>query len=144
LPDEVLGFVYESLQSLIPHDRIGVALIEDGGTVRARWARSAASEIHLAADYSAPLEGSSLQQVIATGEPRILNDLEAYLADHPQSDSTLRIVREGMRSSLTGPLVARGRPIGFIFFSSLRRDAFEHEHTGCSARSPAAVGDRGE
>jgi diguanylate cyclase (GGDEF)-like protein len=128
--DEVLGFVYESLQSLIPHDRIGVALIEDGGTVRARWARSTASEIHLGADYSAPLEGSSLQQVIATGEPRILNDLEAYLADHPQSDSTLRIVREGMRSSLTGPLVARGRPIGFIFFSSLRRDAFSSEHTG--------------
>ncbi|PWB69186.1 MAG: hypothetical protein C3F15_15570 [Holophagae bacterium] len=127
--DEVLGFVYDSFQPLIPYDRIGVALIEDGGVVRARWTRSAASEIHLGPGYAAPLQGSSLQQVISTGEPRILDDLEAYLADHPQSDSTRRIVREGMRSSLTGPLVARGRPVGFIFFSSLRPHAFSGEHT---------------
>jgi len=128
--DEVLGFVYDSFQPLIPCDRIGVALLEDGGVVRARWARSAASEIQLGPGYAAPLKGSSLQEVISTGEPRILNDLEAYLADHPLSDSTRRIVREGMRSSLTGPLVARGRPVGFIFFSSLRPHAFGSEHTG--------------
>jgi diguanylate cyclase (GGDEF)-like protein len=34
-----------------------------------------------------------------------------------------------MRSSLTGPLVARGRPVGFIFFSSLRPHAFGDPHT---------------
>jgi diguanylate cyclase (GGDEF)-like protein len=128
--DEVLGFVYDSFRPLIPYDRIGVALIEDGNVVRARWARTAASEIHLGLGYSAPLEGSSLQQVISAGEPRILDDLEAYLADHPQSDSTRCIVREGMRSSLTGPLIARGRSIGFIFFSSLRRKAYGDEHVG--------------
>jgi diguanylate cyclase (GGDEF)-like protein len=127
--DEVLGFEYDSFQPLIPYDRIGVALIEDGGVVRARWTRSAASEIHLGPGYAAPLQGSSLQQVISTGEPRILDDLEAYLADHPQSDSTRLIVREGMRSSLTGPLVARGRPVGFMFFSSLRPHAFGDPHT---------------
>ena len=127
--DEVLGFVYDSFQPLIPYDRIGVALIEDGGVVRARWTRSAASEIHLGEGYAAPLQGSSLQQVLASGEPRLINDLEAYLAAHPQSDSTRRIVREGMRSSLTGPLVARGRPVGFIFFSSLRPHAFGDPHT---------------
>jgi diguanylate cyclase (GGDEF)-like protein len=128
--DEVLGFAYASFQPLIPYDRIGVALIEDGGVVRARWARSAASEIHLGPGYTAPLDGSSLQQVMSTGKPRILGDLEAYLADHPRSDSTRRIVREGMRSSLTAPLVARGRSVGFIFFSSLRPHAFTTEHTG--------------
>ena len=128
--DEVLGFVYDSFQPLIPYDRIGVALIDDGGMVRARWARSAASAIHLGPGYALPLDGSSLQRVISTGEPRILGDLEAYLADHPQSDSTRRIAREGMRSSLTAPLVARGRPIGFVFFSSLRPHAFSSEHTG--------------
>jgi len=127
--DEVLGFVYDSFQPLIPYDRIGVALIEEGDVVRARWARSAASEIHLGQGYAAPLEGSSLQQVMSSGEPRLINDLEAYLADHPQSDSTRLIVREGMRSSLTGPLVARGRPVGFIFFSSLRPHAFGDPHT---------------
>jgi diguanylate cyclase (GGDEF)-like protein len=127
--DDVLDSVYDSFRSVIPYDRIGVALLEEQGTVvRARWARSEARELRIGRGYSASLEGSSLGRVISTGEARILGDLEAYLAEHPDSDSTRRVVEEGMRSSLTCPLVALGRRVGFLFFSSLRKHAYGEEH----------------
>jgi diguanylate cyclase (GGDEF)-like protein len=127
--DEVLNYFYESFLTLIPYNRIGLALLEDEGRfVRARWARSDSTEIHLKEGYSAPLEGSSLEEILRTGKPRILNDLEGYLSDHPKSESTELIVQEGMRSSLTCPLIALGKPIGFLFFSSTEVDTFKDVH----------------
>ena len=127
--DEVLNYVFDSFQTIIPYDRIGFALIEENGqVVRARWGRSKSSVMKIEAGYSAPLAGSSLQKIIETGQPRIINDLEAYLREHPKSDSTRKIVEEGMRSSLTCPVIARSKPIGFMFFSSMMANAYKDIH----------------
>jgi signal transduction histidine kinase len=129
LLDEVLDYVYESFRPLIPYNRIGLSLLEENGcVVRARWARSDAPELKITIGYSAPLAGSSLQRIIETGQPRILNDLEAYLQEHPQSESTHLIVAEGVRSSLTCPLIAMGKPIGFMFFSSKQPNTYKDVH----------------
>jgi GAF domain-containing protein len=129
LLDDVLSYVFESFWPVIPYDRIGFALLEQDGTVvRTRWARSDAPVMKIQKGYSAPLEGSSLKQIIETGQPRILNDLKQYLAEHPMSDSTRMIVEEGMRSSLTCPLIAAGKPIGFMFFSSMEPHTFKDIH----------------
>jgi diguanylate cyclase (GGDEF)-like protein len=129
LIDEVLDHVYENFFSLIPYDRIGLALVEeDNASVRAFWARSEAPDIKLPLGYSAGLAGSSLEGIIRTRQPRILNDLETYLEQHPASDSTRRIVDEGMRSSLTCPLVVKGQPVGFLFFSSMKKNAYRETH----------------
>ena len=126
---EILDHVYESFSSLIPYDRIGLALLEEGNTVvRSFWAHSEAMEIKLPVGYSAVLAGSSLEDIFSTGRPRILNDLEDYLEKHPNSDSTRRIVEEGMRSSLTCPLVAKGQPVGFLFFSSTKANTYSEAH----------------
>ena len=72
LIDDVLDEVYESFFSVIPYDRIGLALLEDGKElVRAYWARSEAPEVKLRLGYSAPLAGSSLEEILRTGQPRI-------------------------------------------------------------------------
>lgn len=127
--DEVMNYTYEALKQTIPYERIGFSLLEnDGRELRARWARSEASELKITKGYVASMEGSSLENIIRTGRPRILNDLVAYLGNHPSSDSTQRIVAEGMRSSLTCPLVALGKPIGFIFFSSMRTNTYQDAH----------------
>jgi diguanylate cyclase (GGDEF)-like protein len=129
LIDEVLDHVYENFFSLIPYDRIGLSLLEEGqAVVRAHWVRSEATRIKLPLGYSAKLAGSSLARIIETGRPRILNDLGSYLDRNPNSDSTRRIVEEGMRSSLTCPLVVKGQPVGFLFFSSMKTDTYDEEH----------------
>lgn len=129
LLDEVLDQVFDAFRSIVPYDRIGCSMLEDEGrTVRAVWARSLAGTPRLGVGYSAPLAGSSLAEIIETGRPRILNDLERYLREHPRSRSTRLIVSEGMRSSLTCPLVALGKRVGFVYFSSSRPGAYSERH----------------
>lgn len=130
---QILDTVYEGFQGLIPYDRIGCALLDRAGPreewrVVARWARSSAGEMEIQEGYAQPLVGSSLEPILDTGEPRILNDLEEYLKQNPDSDSTRRIVAEGIRSSLTCPLVAQGVPVGFLFFSSQEPHQYEDVH----------------
>ncbi|HVN48920.1 MAG TPA: GAF domain-containing sensor histidine kinase [Bacteroidota bacterium] len=129
LLDDVLNSIFESFQSIIPYDRIGCSLLEENGTVvRACWARSMASTITIGKGYSASMEGSSLQTVLQSGHPRIINDIQQYLSEHPLSTSTKDILQEGMRSSLTCPLHAMGKPIGFLFFSSMKPERYQKIH----------------
>lgn len=127
--DEVLTHIYASFRTLLPYDRIGCSLLEDGGrTLRAVWSRTDSESPGIPVGYAAPMEGSSLQEILDTGRPRVLNDLAAYLADHPKSDATRRVVEEGIRSSLTCPLVATGKPVGFMFFSSRTVGCYADAH----------------
>jgi diguanylate cyclase (GGDEF)-like protein len=133
--DEVLEYVWESFRAVVPYNRIGFAEV-DGGTetVRAVWARSDASEIKIGTGYSAPIASTSLGRILETGKPRIINDLADYLEKHPQSDATRAVVEEGMRASMTVPLKAMGRDVGFLFFSSQTPDIYTEKHTRLLAR----------
>ncbi len=129
LLDEVLDKAYEALQAVLPYDRLSVALLEHGGRLaRARWVRARYSDIILPAGYARSIKGSSLQGIIASGEPRIINDLSDYLRKHPLSESTDVMVAEGIRASLTCPLISIGKPIGFMFFSSRTPNTYQDVH----------------
>ncbi|MBV6273388.1 sensor domain-containing diguanylate cyclase [Alcaligenaceae bacterium CGII-47] len=127
--EQVLNSIYESYTRLIPYDRIGCALLDDAGLMlRSCWARANYPGIKIHSGFSATMANSSLVQIIETNEPRILNDLEQYLFENPRSVATQLIVAEGIRSSLTCPLVVNGKAIGFLFFSSCQKDAYSNQH----------------
>lgn len=129
LIQEIIDHIFNSFSHLIPYDRIGVSLLVDNQTmVRATYARSNAAEMMLKGGYQAALKGSSLEQILLTGNPRIINDLEAYMNEHPTSESTRLVFKEGVRSSLTCPLISEGKHIGFIFFSSFKKDTYKGIH----------------
>lgn len=127
--DQVLNRFYDGFKAHVPYDRIGVTVIsEDSKMVRSIWARSEYEHLYLGLGYQSELAGSTLETIIETGKPRILNDLTEYLKEHPTSHSTILILKEGVKSSLTCPLIAEGKPIGFLFFSKNEARAYENAH----------------
>jgi hypothetical protein len=69
-----------------------------------------------------------LQKILKYGEPRVLNDLRLYSAEHPESESARMAIKDGIAANLTCPLKANGKPIGFVFFSSFRPNTYEDKH----------------
>ncbi len=129
LLDDVLDRMYDDLREIIPYDRIGVSFLEDEDRlVRAYWMRSSMPNAQIPSGYAAPLMGSSLETIVVTGKPRIINDLEVYLQQKPHSEATQLMVEEGIRSSLTCPLIMGGKTIGFIFFSSREPNTYAEGH----------------
>ena len=135
LLDDVLNRIFDAFRAVIPYNRLGCALInEDQLSVSTYWSCADYPEIYLPNGFTAKLAGSSLSHIVHTGQPRILNDLTEYLAENPKSHSTRLIVAEGIRSSLTCPLVSQGKPVGFIFFSSVEPNTYKDVHQGIFRR----------
>ena len=112
----LLDRLYASCRSFLPYHRMSLAMLDAGGTrVSAKWMGSEDSRRILGPGYTAPLEGSSLSEILRSGEPRIIPDLVEYARERPGSRPTQLILQAGMRSSLTFPLLALGRPVGFLF-----------------------------
>ncbi|MEH6442558.1 MAG: sensor domain-containing diguanylate cyclase [Oceanospirillaceae bacterium] len=126
---DILEYIYTSFHDVIPYNRIGFALLEQNGDVlRAHWLKSDSKKRFLKNGFSRPMQGSSLQEIVASKQPRIINDLEQYFLDKPNSVSTRLALAEGIRSSLTCPLISMGNPIGFLFFSSNEKNTYAHIH----------------
>ncbi len=126
--EEILLFIFNECKSFIPYNRIAVAVMtEDGKRIRALRAKSDLP-ILLGHGYQSSLSETSLSQVIASNEYRIINDLEAYLEAHPNSESTKLIIDEGMRSSITIPLAVDSKVVGVLFFSSTEKDVYDIQH----------------
>lgn len=127
----LLDFVFDSLSFDVPYDRIGIAVVEgpdNDKTLRLRWLRSRAPVRHLDVGFTAKIKGSSLEGIVQNRRPRIIEDLEKYQTSHPNSDSTRLALLDGVRSSLTYPLVSQGKTVGIVFFSSFRKDTYNQSH----------------
>lgn len=117
--DAVMNFYYEASQRIFPCDRLGLAFLdEDGLRLTSHWLRTEYETVLLDKGYTEDLQGSSLSDVIRSGTPRIINDLDAYFTAHPNSRSTRLLLAEGVRSNMTCPLKVEGRNVGLLFRSS--------------------------
>ena len=123
----IFDFLFESMDTIIPYDRIGIALVE-GDKLYSKWMKSKLPSGHLGPGYCGPLAGSSLKQILESGRPRIINDLLKYSLEKPESESTRLALKDGIRSSLTCPVCLDGSPIGIVFFSSGVLNTYKSEH----------------
>ncbi|MBI4231943.1 MEKHLA domain-containing protein [Candidatus Peregrinibacteria bacterium] len=125
---EVLNIIYWQLRDFIPYNRIGVAILNEGREKVTLIACRSDGKVTLPIGFSGDVKGSSLEPLIGKEETRIINDLEEYLHNKPSSESTKLIIKEGMRSSLTLPLIAGGKPVGVMFFSSRKANSYNKDH----------------
>lgn len=131
---EVFDELVEHLGPDLPFDRLGLALLTaDGTRVVSRRVYSARPTVLWGPGESAPLLGSSLEPLLREGAIRIIHDLRAYQQLRPSSVPTRRLIQEGMLSSLTLPLYDGPTPLGFLFATSGRPDAYTPQHVAVAA-----------
>lgn len=126
-PREVVQQIFAAVQDRVPCDRIGVALLDSDGWLISKVVTSRYPVI-LGEGSRGRLSGSSLEPIVREQKIRVINDLEAYARAHPDSTTTAQLVAEGMRSSLTLPLIAKNQAIGVMFFTSTQTGAYDSQH----------------
>lgn len=125
----IVDYLFDNTQELIPCDRMGLAFIDEQSVyVTSYYNRASYDRLRIDQGYREGLRGSTLTEVMHSGLPRIINDLEAYVRDHPRSGSSKLLIKEGVRSSLTCPLIVEGRVVGFIFRSSRTAYTYGPQH----------------
>jgi signal transduction histidine kinase len=141
--EAVIDYLFLSTQSISPCDRIGLAFLDEDGRIVAHHAVASYQPLLLQRGYAEDLDRGSLRAVLDRGWPRIINDLEHYLAEHPDSPSAKLLVREGVRSNLTCPLTVEGRIVGVMFRSARQPHAYDDRqvalHVAVAERLSQAV-----
>jgi hypothetical protein len=123
---QAVDYLFRATGELYDLDRMSIAFIEDHTRVVSYYTHAEYSPILLKTGYAEDLHGSSLEQIIRSGQVRLLHDLQAYAEQNPQSRSTKLLLREGIRSSMTCPLTVDDRNIGLLFLSSRKPRSFDH------------------
>lgn len=128
----IIRSIYDSFAPYIPYSYIGVALIDETGrNIRAAYGISGDANLKLAGKlvgYRTDIAQTSLNDIIISGKPRVINDLAGYLNGKPMKYYNRILLDEGIRSSITFPLIKNNIPIGIIFFSSRRKNVYKKEH----------------
>lgn len=127
--DCLMDMLWDYARDLIPCNRIGISFVEqDGMRVTARLCKADYDDIRLGEGYTASLRNSTLKPLLDEGKARIIDNLEEYLQENPLSTSTQLLVNEGLKSSLTLPLLVDDRAIGFLFISSNQTGIYQYSH----------------
>ncbi len=130
---DVLNHIYESFQNHLPYDRMSLVLFEhDKSKLKLHWARANYNELELNTGYYLPMTDSSARKLLDTHEMLIIGDLSAYLEELSESNLAKAAFKEGIHSCLVCPLIAAGKPIGFILFSCRKKNIYKNLHKDLS------------
>lgn len=126
---DILDFIFYESSKIIPLDRLDVAFLEDENSrLVLYYARTSYSPLHLIKGYSSDIQGGSIQSVLDTGYPSIINNLEEHFAQNPRSESAALLLKEGIKSSIASPLKVNSRNIGIIMLRSKTVNAYSLHH----------------
>src|SRR5262245_60711959 len=110
--EDLLDVIHREMRDIVPLDRIAITLKTGQGDELMVAALRTEGAVHLPIGYILSAGDPRLRQVVKLGETCLIDDLDQFLVSHPESDSTRRLVLEGMRSNLAVPLRMEGQIIG--------------------------------
>lgn len=134
----ILRYLFDATRELMPCDRLSLAFVEDRTHLIARHVVASYEPLVLKEGYVEELGASSLRGVLSSALPRVIDDLEIYANKHPESVSTRMLLAEGVRSSMTCPLLMNREVVGLLFRSSRQPGAYTERH----ARLQQAISQR--
>ncbi len=142
---QTLSLIFKTFRSYVPYEYIGVATFVGyrGTRLVASWGESDGSFPGLPErlkDRAYDIGITTLGPILESGHPRIINDLEAYAAGRPPREYTEILLEAGIRSSITLPLTVNGKALGFLFFSSRVKEAYNDLHVGFLRNIRNAIG----
>jgi signal transduction histidine kinase len=118
--DEAFGAFIREVRGLVPFDRIAVVLLE-GERLEVLAAAGVGTEEVFPPGSSRPTTGS-IFEALSKGRTVYRRDMSEQR--HPEEAELLRL---GLRSRLTAPLLIGATPVGLISFSRNEPDAFTSE-----------------
>ena len=127
----ILNYIYSTFSEFIPYNHIGIALLKDDGKVLE--ASYGISDVQLEelpkklVGIRAEVSKTSMENIVKYCCPRIINDLEEYVVNKDVDYNKL-LLQFGIKSSITLPLKVHDKPIGIIFFSNTKRNAYNENH----------------
>lgn len=130
---ETLNYIFKTFSPYVPYSHVGVALINSDSEQNIVASYGVSMSIHagLAEEfmgYAVDLNETSLMAIASSGQPRVINDYGQYFKNRKINKYSEIILKYGIRSSITLPLMSNNKHLGFIFFSSSEADVYEHKH----------------
>jgi HD-GYP domain-containing protein (c-di-GMP phosphodiesterase class II) len=121
-----LEYIHAALKERFPFiSRIAAAIYDSETDLLKTFVHSSGGDEPLS-HYQARLsESTSLREILAKGQPRVVNNLGIFAAtgkEHAQ-----RIAGQGYQSSYTMPMYSSGHFLGFLFFNSYAEAPFSEE-----------------
>lgn len=126
--EDIFNALNDSLKSIIPFNRLALTrYYRSEDTVVTKLVASD-RDVLLDTGETFHLSESSLQDAYRHKEVLLIDDLEEYLKEHPDSRYTRLLLDEGMLSSMVLPLIANNVTRGFLIFASVEKQSFTQDH----------------
>ena len=123
--DIIMSNLFETFKKRMPCDRIALAFIDTDDYCIAETAVTSYNNTYLQPGFREKMSRTTLTELRDTAAPRIINDLNQYASGRQVSTATRLLLREGLCSSITIPMLFDGKCLGFFFLSSLKCDAYD-------------------
>ena len=134
-PQRFLAEFSAPVARVVPHDRLMIAHVEEGGrlSVFAEYARRGplVHAGHYTIDFDPAGHYSPEEQVLSTvlaGEPMLVHDIQADPRFAPSGGEPSRVREVGLRSRLAVPMRSGGRIIGTFSATSYAPGLYREDH----------------
>lgn len=131
---DLLKKIMNTVDSKIPLDRLSLAFMDNFGNVIAETAFTKLENVYLEDGFVDKLDNTSLKYLVNSKKYRIINDLEDHYNNERKSVATRLLLKEGIKSNLTAPIEFNDKVVGFIFFSSSKKNVYNKYHINVAKR----------
>ena len=125
---EILNSLYRELHAILPYDRLEYSVVDDTGYgLKTEWFKATYDTKLI------PLGHVYVRDTMVSTDPKyrvttVDNDLPAYARTRPSDHPVSLLADEGLRSSLSCPLIVDDLVTGFLFFNSKQYGTYTPHH----------------